>query len=125
MDCKLAKGLSSEQLAEIEKKAQGITMGGPTHFSGAGGSLRGIGIPPPPPVGDAQKMEQVRYLSPRLVFEIVAFDWQEFSSFMSELSGARTSSSSLDALDDIPSQLKCAGLVSTPPPGWFVCHSSC
>lgn len=66
MDCKLAKGLSSEQLAEIEKKAQGIATGGPSHFGGSGAS-RGLSTPsavPPPPSSataaqDPRKLDQV------------------------------------------------------------------
>lgn len=65
MDCKLAKGLSSEQLAEIEKKAQGIASGGPVHFTGSGGlkaPLASVVVPPPPTsvVVDTQKMDLVR-----------------------------------------------------------------
>ncbi|XP_055388701.1 LOW QUALITY PROTEIN: uncharacterized protein LOC129617553 [Condylostylus longicornis] len=63
MDCKLARGLSSEQLAEIEKKAQGIATGGPSHFGGSGASKQGT--------MDSQRLDQ------------------EFSSFMSQLSGTR------------------------------------
>lgn len=58
MDCKLAKGLSSEQLAEIEKKAQGISTGGPIHFGGSGASA--ASVPPPPSGTDGQKFDQVR-----------------------------------------------------------------
>jgi hypothetical protein len=49
MDCKLAKGLTSEELAEIEKKTQGIQQGGPQHFGGGGGAMKSGSIPPPPP----------------------------------------------------------------------------
>lgn len=77
MDCKLAKDLSSEQLAEIEKKTQGVIHGGPQHFGGGGGAKgHTLTIPPPPPPPpppqrcvDAQQLDMVRFLVP--VFQML------------------------------------------------------